>query len=228
MLHCISLHSTQLINVLSATWARTVVTGSDGSLKTCLQTHQPFHRLPALSSADIVHPSSRVHQAPHRLPALLSTDIVHPSGFPLPRLLWGMHANTNRLRHCCMHGAMPHPLVDHPRGMLSTFLHPYLLSATAHPLSSIHNLLESGHSISMPMKWTLGSRSAASSPISIGLSRGSFQTISMSSLPGRPFTITVTIGWALVSQFVSGTLGMGILSMAAGQLFCAKRSEARG
>ena len=40
--------------------------------------------------------------------------------------------------------------------------------------------------------------------------------------------ITVAIGWVLVSQFVNGTLGMGILSMATGRLFCAKRSEARG
>ena len=34
MLHHIFLRSTQLINVLSATWARTVVTGFNGSLKT--------------------------------------------------------------------------------------------------------------------------------------------------------------------------------------------------
>jgi len=40
--------------------------------------------------------------------------------------------------------------------------------------------------------------------------------------------ITVAIGWVLVSQFVNSTLGMGILNVAVGQLFCVKRSEARG
>ena len=74
----------------------------------------------------------------------------------------------------------------------------------------------------------IGFKKCHLSPISISLSRGSFQTISMSSLPGQPFMITVTIGWALVSQFMSSTLGMGILSVAAGQLFCTKRSEVRG
>ena len=230
-----------LLMYCSATWVGMAVTGSIGPITIwAREFHGHLCRLPACISVAVgfqwssfLQPSmvscplidypKRMHYQLHMI-AHWPLTFLHPPPvstvyFQLDYLStlshWHMHNTAISSRSMGYHQLInlnpsPHPALNPPM-------------MRAHPA-----VPGSGCLTSMWTRWILASRSVASSPINIALSRRYFKTTFMCCLSSHPFMITVTTGWVSAHGCANNTLDMDTQSVIAGQHFSTKRSEARG